>query len=130
MRKQPRARNGQFKKAISTVPLSATAPQHLVTPRQHEGLANQDSYDGWQKYLDLKEHQFKGRVPNPPAGLYKEFANSEIPDPDGCRWCGERARDHATSFSSILRRLHKWERPTETQRKERMVARRKKRIDQ
>lgn len=49
-----------------------------------------------------------------------------MPAPDGCRWCGLEAREHAQRWKPPVG-WHKWEPPTLEQRKERMIARRRNR---
>jgi hypothetical protein len=47
-----------------------------------------------------------------------------IPLPSGCRWCGVDEREHMQRFKPPVG-WHKWEPPTLDQRKERMLARRR-----
>lgn len=53
-------------------------------------------------------------------------SDQRIPAPDGCRWCGLEAREHAQRWKPPVG-WHKWEPPTSEQRKERMLARRRRR---
>jgi hypothetical protein len=46
-----------------------------------------------------------------------------VPPPDGCRWCGIEARTHFQRWRSPVG-WHRWEAPTDEQRKARMLARR------
>lgn len=48
---------------------------------------------------------------------------SALPAPFGCRWCGIEKRPHCQQWKAPVG-WHKWERPTDEQIKERMLARR------
>lgn len=52
-----------------------------------------------------------------------------IPSPSGCRWCGIDQREHLNRWRSPIG-WHKWTPPTLEQRKERMFARRRIRLQQ
>lgn len=47
-----------------------------------------------------------------------------FPEPSGCRWCGVNEREHMQRWKPPVG-WHKWEAPTLEQRKERMLARRR-----
>lgn len=49
--------------------------------------------------------------------------HENAPTPDGCRWCGVDAQEHAQRWKPPVG-WHKWERPTPAQRLARMHARR------
>lgn len=51
----------------------------------------------------------------------EDFDN--IPNPNGCRWCGIDERNHFQRWKPPVG-WHKWVEPTSDQRKERMRARR------
>lgn len=51
----------------------------------------------------------------------------EIPDPDGCRWCGHEQRSHAQLWKPSVG-WHQWTQPTGEQRLARMRARRAQRL--
>lgn len=50
-----------------------------------------------------------------------------VPVPGGCRWCGIEARSHARQWVEAVG-WHAWVAPTIEQRKERMQARRTRRL--
>lgn len=54
----------------------------------------------------------------------RNTSDQHIPAPGGCRWCGLDAREHAQQWKPPVG-WHKWEPPTLEQRKDRMLARRR-----
>ena len=51
------------------------------------------------------------------------MADNPLITPNGCRWCGIDQRPHAMQWKPPIG-WHQWERPTQQQIKERMLARR------
>lgn len=49
--------------------------------------------------------------------------NDEIPNPNGCRWCGVDKEDHLQRWAPEVN-WHLWVEPTAAQRKKRMLERR------
>lgn len=49
---------------------------------------------------------------------------ADIPTPDGCRHCGTVQREHPQKYHEVAG-FHGWVEPTDAQRKERMLARRR-----
>lgn len=54
----------------------------------------------------------------------------DLPDPDGCGWCGVAARNHTEDRYHPLPGAHPWTAPSSRQRLERMRARRAARREQ
>lgn len=50
--------------------------------------------------------------------------DQHTPPPNGCRWCGIEERNHLQRWKPEVG-WHQWVAPTSEQRKERMLARRK-----
>ena len=53
--------------------------------------------------------------------------DDELPNPNGCRWCGIDRQEHYQQWVADAG-LHKWVEPTSEQRKERILARRARRL--
>jgi hypothetical protein len=68
---------------------------------------------------------------DPTTGLNYEpnhwTRTGEIPDPDGCRWCGIAQYGHCRRFRASVG-WHTWAEPTDAQRLARMKARRAQRL--